>query len=135
MEDLREYASKCLVRLAINAVVNLNTKSEATGYGTPEDTGWAKSNWLAGAGTAPTSPVGSKEAVTFAARDQALSTLTNYRIGLSPGIYVVNNVPYIGLLNYGSSKQVSSGFIERAFLKAIEVDVPTDMRNFRGKSG
>jgi len=135
MLDMRDFSRRSCIRLAVNTISNLNTAATATNYGTPEDTGWAKSNWITGVGSSPpTSPVGSKDSVTYAARDAGLASLENFQIYNASRIFIVNNVPYIATLNAGSSKQASSGFVQRALLKAAYIDVPRDMRSFRGKS-
>jgi hypothetical protein len=135
MLDMREFSRRSCISLAVNTISNLNSTATATNYGTPEDTGWAKSNWIPGVGSSPpTTPVGSKESVTYAARDAGLASLQGFQIYNGSRIFIVNNVPYVADLNNGSSKQVASGFVKRALLKAANIDVPRDMRGFRGKS-
>ena len=131
MRALREFARRGVVGIVTNTIANLNTSAVATGYGTPIDTGYAMSNWIGGAGIAPTSPVGSKEAVTFAGRDAGLASLSQYKLEGGVPLYIVNNVDYVVILNtFGTSSQAPAGFFERALLKAIEVDVPNDLRSY-----
>lgn len=93
---------------------------------TPADTGTARSNWQVGINSAP-------EGVLPAyaeGRNLGTGEMANAGAAISKGVptirsstnldrvYIVNNVPYIGLLNAGSSQQAGANFIERAFDRA-----------------
>jgi hypothetical protein len=89
---------------------------------TPVDTGLARSNWIVSAGTpvslvippySPGSRLGVAESQNAAA---AISAGQEVIDGTSPNVttyYVQNNVPYIGELNAGSSKQAPALFVEK----------------------
>jgi hypothetical protein len=86
---------------------------------TPVLTGAARSNYVTAVG-AP-SPVirdniDKAGEVSIREGDAAIS-------GAQPGqpIYINNNLPYIGALNNGSSKQAAAGFVERAVTRGHEV--------------
>lgn len=51
-----------------------------------------------------------------AVRQQGETRLKAYKYGT---IYITNNVPYIGPLNRGHSRQTASGFVQRAVLAAV----------------
>lgn len=85
---------------------------------TPVDTGWARSNWIPYVGAVPVAPVGSKDSVSGSRPGVAAATLlTSYRFRQG-NITIANNVPYIGLLNDGWSRQAPAGFVEAAVQKA-----------------
>jgi len=85
---------------------------------TPVDTGYARSNWIAGTGRPLTAPVGSKKKVNTNKQREKLAQLRNYRIR-DGSIYIVNNCPYIGMLNRGSSTRVQAGFVEEILNRVI----------------
>lgn len=92
---------------------------------TPVDTGWAKNNWVPHIGGPVDVPAGSRENVgPAAAASEAgkAEVLTAYTLDKGP-IYVSNNVPYIGSLNDGHSKQAPAGFVQAAILKAVTEDI------------
>jgi hypothetical protein len=88
---------------------------------TPVDTGRARANWIVtvgapGAGTpvAALGPKGGKgkQGVKGQATNEALekgrTTILEYKLGRG-GIFITNNVPYIGELDAGSSAQAPKG--------------------------
>ena len=101
---------------------------QAVVFGTPVDTGRARSNWIAAIGSAPSSVIdayspgeaGSTEAAnTQAAIDQAESVIRGYNYGEE--IHITNNLPYIQRLNDGYSAQAPANFVEQAVLEAVQV--------------
>lgn len=82
---------------------------------TPVLKGEAKSNWIVSSGSADNSTVRAKEQWSLSG---AISlTDGESRISSAPRgsrIHITNNVPYIGELNAGSSRQAPAGFIEQA---------------------
>jgi hypothetical protein len=90
---------------------------------TPADVGTAKSNWFVGINSRPEgtrdayapgkhgSTAGANE---NAAIDRGKQAIAQYKLGSN--IHLTNNLPYIGLLNAGSSSQAPAGFVERALL-------------------
>ena len=82
---------------------------------TPVDTGRARSNWLVGIN----SPVsGTTDPVTQAA---AIGAARARIVASRPGddIYISNNLPYIGRLNAGASRQAPPNFVEQAANEAV----------------
>jgi len=117
--------------------------------GTPVDTGWARSNWIPRVGEPQLEPVGSRPTgkeenlpvtrgatgrpryslVDFGPQIDGREQVTGYKIDVEAGaqhVFVSNNVPYIGDLNDGSSKQAPAGFVERAIVKALREDLRHD---------
>jgi hypothetical protein len=84
---------------------------------TPRRTGWAESNWLVGVGRqVPRKPVGSKQRVDYGPQKQSLRIIRSWKP--EQGVLVlVNNVPYIGLLNQGRSSQAPAGFVDEVLAK------------------
>lgn len=88
---------------------------------TPRDTGWARSNWVPTIGMPPAEEalVGSPEQVNTSVQQSGIAKVaTGYRL-IQGAIFISNNVPYIGRLNDGSSKQAPSGFVQAAILRAV----------------
>lgn len=90
---------------------------------TPVDTSEAVSNWQIGLDTKPTAKLepyfsGKKGSTGAQSAAAALEAGRNILHVKKPGqtIYISNVLPYIRLLNDGSSKQAPAGFIERAVL-------------------
>lgn len=125
------------VRLVVDAIGELLdrvTKSIVTGVvnklqddprigGTPIDTGFASSNWIANVGAPFSNLAGSRQD----AENGFLSNLSAQRLQevtaakklFNGPVHVTNNVDYITLLNSGSSKQAPSGFVQAAIASTI----------------
>lgn len=98
------------------------TVASAVALRTPVDTGRARANWQTQIGSAASGvisgfPAGSKGSTGAAAvgiaTSKAVEVMSRYkRSGVD--VYISNNLPYIGPLNQGSSKQAPAGFIESA---------------------
>lgn len=102
---------------------------------TPVDTGRARSNWIVSLGAPETGvrepykphPEGSKgggsgtsESGNAAeAMAQGAGVIAKRRLGQS--IHIVNNVPYIGKLDAGHSKQAPANFVKKSIMNGIEV--------------
>jgi hypothetical protein len=118
--DLHSFTTRLVQRLALNINAEL---IEAT----PIDTGWARANWVPNIGspfegTAGTYLLARGGLVDNSTRDSALVDIaTSYRLG--PEIHQTNNVPYIELLNAGSSAQAPAGFVQAAILRAVRLTV------------
>lgn len=93
---------------------------------TPVKTGHAQSNWLVAVGGPDTRIIGSKTDVKYGAQKYSMSKIKSYVPRGAKGlfstysesfeaIYISNNVPYILVLNTGTSTQAPPAFIERAF--------------------
>lgn len=86
--------------------------------GTPRDTGWAANNWVPQIKSEYAGTAGSPGKVDSSAAENGLNKVATWKSGQGP-INITNNVPYIGRLNAGSSKQAPAGFVERAVQKAV----------------
>jgi hypothetical protein len=120
-----------MAKSEIDRVMNaLRVKTEASVAGmvldihgdlvevTPVKTGWARNNWLLALGHSAPGPIGTPENVNTTAKDAGIPSVLGWKISDGP-IYITNNVPYIGRLNGGSSKQAPRGFIEKAVTSAV----------------
>lgn len=94
---------------------------------TPVDTGQARSNWLPKIGSPPThtrlphapgSHLGRGESANAGA---AMARVTAVFGAAKPGqpLYLKNNLPYIGRLNAGHSRQSPAGFVTIALNEAL----------------
>lgn len=100
---------------------------------TPVDTGWARANWVPNIGgpfEAFVSEFDDDEARRAAVPGQrgiqqsATGLLVAGGYSLSQGpVYVTNNVPYIQVLNTGSSTQAPSAFIQSAIETGVNAAV------------
>ena len=93
---------------------------------TPIDTGWARSNWVPKigkpfdgvAGSYPGPPVFG--ALNFGAQSGGAAAVAGgYTTRFGP-VYITNNVPYIGDLDRGHSRQAPAGFVRAAIERAIK---------------
>lgn len=87
---------------------------------TPVDTGKARSNWRVSIGA----PIGGEidtfgPGSTASASSIAAGFAVFARYVPGEDIYIRNNVPYIGRLNRGYSKQAPAGYIEAEIDKAV----------------
>lgn len=87
---------------------------------TPVDTGRARANWQARAGTpavgtlpAPSTPGEGPNAALARAQAVAAAYRGNSELSLT------NNLPYIGALNRGHSKQAPANFVQAAITVAV----------------
>jgi len=88
-------------------------------HDTPRDTGWARNNWIPEIGQAHEETEGTPQSVSSAGQEAGIAKVaSSYR--LEDGeVHITNNVPYIELLNDGSSKQAPPGFVEISILEAV----------------
>lgn len=89
---------------------------------TPKDTGLATSAWLVGVRNAPTAePTVAPGASASAGQAQqaGLSVIGTYPQNNLPDLWIVNNLPYIGKLNDGSSLQAPAKFVEQSIAEAV----------------
>ena len=110
-EELKKFTSRQVIAVTRRLTLNLRAS-------TPKKTGFAASNWLPSLG-ANRGIAGSKKMVTFSEQNAGLAEIRSYRITRTEAPRVSNNVPYIDLLNSGSSLQAPAGFIEAAIADAI----------------
>jgi len=92
---------------------------------TPLDLGWARANWIPQVTTPYRANLkdvettsGLASSLASSAESQLFSIAASYRIDQGP-IFVSNNVPYIGRLNDGHSKQAPAGFVQFSIAKAV----------------
>lgn len=118
--DLRQFTERTVKRLALNVNAELVKR-------TPIDTGWARANWVPNIGGPVTETAGTRDQaeagrLDLGPRESGLASIaTSYTLG--PEIHQTNNVPYIQLLNAGSSQQAPAGFVQAAILRAVEQTV------------
>lgn len=116
-DALNTAVEKVITLISVNVTAEL---IEAT----PVDTGWARANWVPAIGAPKLESVsGDPQApqVTGAGAQQqaALAKLiVGYRLERGP-VFISNNVPYITILNEGTSSQAPSGFVQASIAKGI----------------
>lgn len=108
---LKRFTRDEVVRITLGAAANLATD-------TPVDTGHASNNWIASIGSPATEVAGSHEAPDSGPQKEGLARVASeYQLPLPT--YIANNVPYIGALNDGHSKQAPTGFVQAGVLRAV----------------
>lgn len=108
-----------MVRILTNTTANLIES-------TPVDTGWARANWVPSLSKPVLRDVSAQSGedrsqyVAGAAGEQAdgQAKVLGYKLE-SGNAYITNNVPYIGDLNSGTSKQAPSGFVQTAISQGV----------------
>lgn len=113
VEQLEGYTAKVITGVTLEIHAEL---TEAT----PLDTGWARANWVPAIGR-PGASSSEQTGVNSTAKAKAtagLAAVAGYKI--KQGIvHITNNVPYIEVLNAGSSAQAPADFVQRAIEKGI----------------
>lgn len=117
IEGLQGAVADTVRRLVFEVVAILAGKP--SDGGTPVDTGWARSNWIASTGAPALAAVGTRATVDLGSQQAALAKIFGYKLSDGPA-FVTNNVPYILHLNEGSSKQAPRAFVQRAILRAVK---------------
>ncbi len=128
MADLKVFARNIQVR-AFKMVENVDALvrrvalavDTAVVLRTPVDTGRARANWQVNIGSPAVGEVatpGSPDQGSATALTAAQSTIATYKG--QGNIHITNNVPYIGKLNEGHSRQAPAGFVEAAVVAGIE---------------
>lgn len=84
--------------------------------GTPIDTGWATNNWWYSE-SGPATGFASDVSAAKQRQDADTQSIANFKLN-GQTVHITNNVPYIGRLNDGYSKQTPAGFVDRAILTA-----------------
>ncbi|MES0340680.1 MAG: hypothetical protein ABUK08_00030 [Candidatus Humimicrobiaceae bacterium] len=85
---------------------------------TPVDTGWAASNWIPSLVIPVTETAGSPEHISTHENVAGIAEILRWKFIQGPA-FIANNVPYINLLNDGSSKKAPAGFIEADINSAV----------------
>lgn len=119
---LDKFINTVLRALVLDVTANLQ-RAPSEG-GTPVDTGWARANWIPAIGQPVQQAAGSRENVSGAASQTGQAAVAVGYNYLNGPAHITNNVPYIVALNEGHSKQAPSGFVQRAIIKAITIDLP-----------
>lgn len=92
---------------------------------TPRDTGWAAANWIPRIGSPETTvaprpdPDGTGVPAAITRREAGIASVIGYRDIGRGAIFISNNVPYIGVLNDGSSAKAPAMFIQTSVEKAV----------------
>jgi hypothetical protein len=81
---------------------------------TPVDKGRARANWIAALDVPVTSPTEAQDPSGAAAIAQAASVVGQYDGDRNSEVHITNNLPYIGPLNDGSSRQAPKNFVQQA---------------------
>jgi hypothetical protein len=123
--SLEQFVERIIRKLALDIVANL-VRAPSEG-GTPVDTGWARANWVPRIGEPFRGTAGTREQaeagnVSGAEQGAGQASLLGYRLERGR-VYISNNVPYIGRLNDGYSRQAPRGFVQAAVAKAVRVDL------------
>ena len=79
---------------------------------TPVDEGRARANWLPSINTKIESPKDRTDKNGSVSIEEMQATVSDFKLGDT--IFISNNLPYIGALNDGHSKQAPVGYIEKA---------------------
>jgi hypothetical protein len=108
LERQVENAAKALV---LEIVANLVAA-------TPVATGWARANWLPSIGSPSTSTAGSPGSVSGGEQQAGMVAVLRFTLAQAV-MYVANNVPYITILNYGTSSQAPALFVEYCVMQAL----------------
>ena len=122
VRSLALVADRIVTKLTLDVVANL-VRAPAEG-GTPVDTGWARANWIPriGApfsGTDGTRAQAEAGSVSRAQQEAGIAAMLRYKITPTGKVFITNNVPYIGKLNDGWSKQAPKGFVQAAIKQAV----------------
>jgi hypothetical protein len=109
--ELNQFTERQVKKLTLDVTANLTET-------TPRDVGWAANNWIPSVGTPvqqDLSGMRPDEASVSSVRQKQQSAVASiaasYRLSMGT-VFVTNNVPYIGRLNDGSSKQAPKGFVQ-----------------------
>jgi len=136
MASLSEF-SKRMGKIATDVEVNADKMvrktvlavDQAVVLSTPVDKGRARSNWVAELDApfegdiepyAPGDELGLGEAGNAAAAiAQAAAVASAYNGKLNSEVHITNNLPYIQVLNDGSSEQAPANFVEEAVIEGV----------------
>lgn len=86
--------------------------------GTPVDTGWAANNWIPSTGVPIEKTAGTPESLDKGTVNRGVLQILKWTFRKGAA-FITNNVPYIGRLNAGSSKQAPALFVESAVNGAV----------------
>lgn len=86
---------------------------------TPVDTGRARSNWLVGLGVARRETIQSQDQSGAHAIQEGARTIAQSKP--YQNIWISNNLPYIGELEVGHSRQAPTGMVRQSISEALSV--------------
>jgi len=121
LRTLNGVSEKVVKKITLDMTANLQ-------QATPVDTGWARANWVPAIGLPYTANLQNVQASASAAsaaraRQQGgIAAVGGYSLRMGK-VFISNNVPYIMILNDGSSNQAPAGFVQRAVRKAVTTDL------------
>ena len=101
---------------------------------TPKLTTFASKNWVPQVGSAFEGLSGVRSLnspIDTTLRDTGIDSLERYTISKG-AIYITNNVPYIGLLNSGTSTKAPRNFVQKAIAKGIAKTLSRPNSDFTG---
>lgn len=121
--ELKVFAQVIVPNAHLNVVKKVATEAlRRVVNKTPVDTGRARSNWMTALNTIPSETV---ELTADLTREQASAVSITRGLGVIDSaqpfttISIANNLPYIGVLEYGGSKQAPEGMV-RVTLAELE---------------
>lgn len=121
--ELKVFAQIIVPNAHLNVVKKVATEAlRRVVNKTPVDTGRARSNWMTALNTIPSETV---ELTADLSREQASAVSINRGLNVIDSaqpfttISIANNLPYIGVLEYGGSKQAPEGMV-RVTLAELE---------------
>ena len=121
IKSLEKLTEKVVTKITLDVTANLISS-------TPVDTNWARANWVPTIGKpfeadlSSIKPSAQSAASARSKQRSAMGVVLGYKLPMG-SVFVSNNVPYIGKLNDGSSKQEPAGFVQRAVRKAVTQDI------------
>ena len=123
IEDVLDDMDRFIAREIVSLTFEIHAELVES---TPLDLGWARANFVPQIAipyrenlkdAEPSSGAASNRSAANIARLGGI--LTSYRLGNGP-LFISNNVPYIGRLNDGHSKQAPPGYIPMAIDRAVQ---------------
>ena len=109
---LESEVNKVARATALNIVKGLT-------FSTPKDTGMAKGNWQTSANAPIMTTIDRLDLTGSQANTEAASVTESIKNIKYPEIWITNNLPYIGILNNGSSQQAPAKFVESVIKKVV----------------
>lgn len=118
---LRRIATRLVVRAGRAVQKAAIVADQVVTTSTPVDTGRARSNWRASLDKPASGVVGPADRSGQSAMALARTIILNFKTGVNRAIHITNNVPYIRLLDAGSSAQAPQGMTAKAIQAANDV--------------
>ena len=123
IEDILDDMDRFVAREIVSLTFEIHAELVES---TPLDLGWARANFVPQIATPYRENLRDAEPSSGAANNRASANISrlgriaaSYRLGNGP-LFISNNVPYIGRLNDGHSKQAPPGYIPMAVDRAVE---------------